>query len=298
MGSSSPLPRPVGPGSRLAVVAPASPFDPGAFSCGVSWLEERYEVRYDPGVFSRRGYFAGDDTRRLDELCAAVIDPEIDAVVCARGGFGATRLLPGLATATIAAANKAIVGFSDITALHALWARAGVRSLHAPMVASLATASESLRERWTAALERPGERRRWSLKRIDRSGAEAVEGPLRGGNLAVLTALNSTPYAPPLEGALLFLEDVGERPYRIDRMLTTLRQTGWFEQVGGIILGAFTEGDPGDDGTTIDDVFEDHFAGAPFPVLAGFPAGHIDENEPLPFGGLGRIEGGDLSAGD
>jgi len=291
------LPRPVGPGATLAVVAPASPFDPGAFSCGAAWLEERYELRYDPGIFSRQGYFAGGDARRLAELRAALLDPEIDAIVCARGGYGATRLLPSLDPAEVAHANKTVVGFSDVTALHALWARAGVRSLHAPMVASLGSASDSLRERWIAALEDPGKPGCWSLERIDRGGETPAEGRLVGGNLAVLAALNGTPYAPPLEGAVLFLEDVGERPYRVDRMLTALRQSGWFETVAGIVLGAFTEGGPGPDGVTVEEVFAEHFADSPVPVLAGFPAGHIEVNEPLPLGGRAVIRGGELRFG-
>src|SRR5690606_8945808 len=146
---------------------------------------------------SKSGYFAGSDERRLAELNEAILDPAIDAIVYARGGFGTTRLLPGIDPAAIREANKMIVGFSDITALHALWSHAGVRSVHAPMVAALGTASEIIRKKWIAALEDPAEPLRWNLQTRNPSPRESVSGILTGGNLAVLGALIGTPYSPP-----------------------------------------------------------------------------------------------------
>lgn len=285
------LPRPVAPGSRIAVVAPAGPFNEESFGKGIAWISTRYEVRYRSDIFSKAGYLAGDDARRLAELNEAILDPDIDAIVCARGGFGATRLLPGIDLEAIRAANKMIVGFSDISALHALWAQAGVRSVHAPMVAALGNASAIIRKKWIAALEQPDQPLDWCLQAINRSSAAPVSGTLTGGNLAVLSALIGTPYCPPLDGRILFLEDVGERPYRVDRLLTTMAQAGWFDRIAGLLIGAFTEGEPGADGVTINEVLAGHFSDAPFPVLTGLSAGHIDENEALPLGAEVRIEG-------
>jgi muramoyltetrapeptide carboxypeptidase len=185
-----------------------------------------------------------------------------------------------------------IVGFSDITALHALWTAAGVRSVHAPMVAALGNAPEIIREKWISALEHPAQPLHWCLQSINDAATKPVSGILTGGNLAVLGALIGTPYCPPLDGHILFLEDVGERPYRVDRLLTTMSQAGWFNRIAGLLIGAFTEGEPGTDGVTIDEVLARHFAGAPFPVLSGLTAGHIDDNEALPFGAEVRIEDG------
>lgn len=283
-------PRPVTEGSRLAIVAPAGPFNHEAFKDGVSWLRERYEITHSPEIFSAEGYFAGSDQRRLSELNAAIADPEVDAILCARGGYGTTRLLPGINLSQVAQSNKMIIGFSDITALHSLWASQKVRSIHAPMVAALSNASDAIRKLWINALEDPGAILQWNLASINNFSGEA-EGTLTGGNLAVLTALNGTPYAPKLEDSILFIEDIGERPYRIDRMLTTLKQAGWFDQLQGLVLGAFTEGEPGQDEVTTDDVFESHFHDADFPVLKGLPAGHISHNEPLPLGSKVRITG-------
>jgi muramoyltetrapeptide carboxypeptidase len=284
-----PLPRPVTRGSRLAVVATAGPFNEETFQKGISWLSERYEIIYRADIFSKYGYLAGADDRRLVELTDALIDPDIDAVVCARGGFGVTRILPGLDLNLIRRANKMIIGFSDITALHARWYAAGVRSVHAPMVAALANASESIREKWITAVEHSDTPLRWKLTPLNDVEPAAATGRLTGGNLAVLSALNGTPYAPDLNGAILFLEDVGERPYRVDRMLTSLAQAGCFDHIAGLIIGAFTEGDPGPDGVAVEEVIQRQFANALFPVLTGFPAGHIDENEPIPFGSLVTI---------
>jgi muramoyltetrapeptide carboxypeptidase len=286
------LPRPVAPGSRIAIIAPAGPFNEESFGKGIAWLSARYEVRYRPDIFSKAGYLAGDDARRLAELNEAVLDPDIDAIVCARGGFGATRILPGIDLEAIRAANKMIVGFSDISALHALWAQAGVRSVHAPMVAALGNATEIIREKWIAALEQPAQPLDWCLQAISSSSAAPVSGTLTGGNLAVLNALIGTPYCPPLDGRILFIEDVGERPYRVDRLLTTMAQAGWFDRIAGLLIGAFTEGEPGADGVTIDEVLASHFSDAPFPVLTGLSAGHIDDNEALPFGAELMIDGG------
>ncbi|CAN5363359.1 LD-carboxypeptidase [soil metagenome] len=285
------VPRTVQAGSVLAVVAPAGPFDRDAFDAGVEWLRTRYEVRFDGGIYSRCGFLAGDDARRLGELRAALADPVIDAILCARGGYGATRLLGGLDPATVATANKLLVGFSDATALHALWARAGVRSLHATMVAGLGTADAAVRDRWVAAVENHGAPRRWELETL--VGGRA-EGRLIGGNLAVLGALLGTPFAPPVDGCLLFLEDVGERPYRVDRLLTQMRSAGWFERASGIVLGSFTESSPGPDGVSLDDVLCERLGGTGLPVLRGFAAGHIDDHVPVPFGALARLDGGAL----
>lgn len=290
---SFPLPRPVRAGSRLAIVAPAGPFNEEAFCAGLGWLRERYEVTHRPDIFAKTGYLAGEDPRRLAELIEALADPTVDAIVCARGGFGTTRILPGIGESLIHAANKLVIGFSDITALHAIWAEAGVRSVHAPMVAALGRAPEEIRHQWIDTVEHPGRARSWDLSVLNGSDRE-TGGILTGGNLAVLGALLGTEHQPRLSGRILFIEDVGERPYRVDRVLTSMKQAGLFDGLAGLIVGAFTEAEPGADGVTTEDVFADHFANAPFPILTGFPAGHIDENVPIPFGAKARIAGNRL----
>lgn len=288
------LPRAIREGSRLGIIAPAGPFDIEAFDRGIAWLRDRYEVIYRPDIYDRDGYFAGSDERRLEELKEAIANPDIDAILCARGGYGSTRLLPALTPKEVSDSAKLLIGFSDVTALHSLWRRAGVPSIHAPMVAAIGGASPAIQAKWIETIENPGQSLEWDLERLCNPSERDVTGTLFGGNLAVLTALNGTGYLPDLEDIVLFLEDVGERPYRIDRMLTTLGQSGWFEKIRGIVLGAFTEGDPGPDGVTLEDVFHRHFGSLSLPVVSGLPVGHIDDNHPLPLGFPARISGSRL----
>ena len=269
------------------MVAPSSPFDVEAFELGVAKLRERYDVRYGGGLLSRKGYLAGDDPRRLAELEAALADADVGANVAARGGYGATRLLEHLDAARIGRARKLLVGFSDVTALHCAWLRAGLRAVHGPMVAALGRAPGELLGRWIAAVEGVAPP---PLSDLTPLAGGAAEGPLVGGNLAVLAALVGTPYAPPLDGAVLFLEDVGERPYRVDRMLTTLRHAGWLARVRGVVLGAFTDSAPGPDGTDVDAVLADRLGDLGVPVGAGLPAGHVDDHLELPLGAPVRLD--------
>lgn len=273
--------RPLGPGARIQLVAPSGPFDAPDFARGVERLRARYDVSYEPAILSREGFLAGSDERRLAELRAALRRPGLDAIIAARGGYGATRILPLLAADDVRKHAPLLVGFSDITALHALWAHARVASIHGRMVANLGRCEEVHYARYIAALEGSFPAQYGALEPVTQGIAEGV---LLGGNLAVLTALIGTPQFPPLTEAVLFLEDVGERPYRVDRMLTTWHAAGAFRGVRAIVLGAFEQGEPGADGLTLRDVLWERLSGLGIPVLAGVPAGHIDDNAELPFG--------------
>jgi muramoyltetrapeptide carboxypeptidase len=282
------------PGARIQVVAPAGPFDVAEFELGVARLRTRYDVRYDAGILERAGYLAGSDDRRTAELLGALRDREVQAIVAARGGYGATRLLDRISAEVVAEHPKLLVGFSDVTALHALWSRAGLGSIHGPMVAALGRCDGVQFARWIAAVEGALPP---AIDGLQALAPGSARGPLLGGNLAVLSALIGTPYAPPLAGCVLFLEDVGERPYRVDRMLTTWAHAGWLAQPSAIVLGRFTEAEPGADGTTVEQVLRERLSGLGIPVLAGLPAGHVDDNLELPLGAtaavdaaLGRLE--------
>jgi len=209
------------------------------------------------------------------------LKPLVDAIMAARGGYGATRIAPLIAADEVRKRSPLLVGFSDITALHALWAHAGVCSLHGGMVAALGRAREPQVERFYAALEGRFPER---YSELTPYAPGAAEGVLLGGNLAVLTALIGTSLFPPLHDAVLFIEDVGERPYRVDRMLTTWRQADAFRGVRGVVVGAFEQGDPGPDEVTLEHVLRERLHDLAVPVVAGFPAGHIDDNHELPLG--------------
>lgn len=273
----------------MAIVAPSSPFNRDAFERGVKRLRGRYEVQYDESLFDTQGYLAGSDARRLAELLRVLADDSVDMIVGARGGYGATRLLPDIEIEHVSKARKLLVGFSDLTALHALWQRAGVRSIHGPMVCSLGDEGEAGDRRfqqWVNAIEGNTVP---SFDKLDTVVGGAAEGPLMGGNLSVLCALANTPYAPRFDDSVLFLEDIGERPYRVDRMLTSLLQDRTFSRVAAVVVGQFTESTAGKDGVTVEQVIRERLGNLRVPVLMGLPAGHIEDNAPLPFGALASV---------
>ena len=277
---------PLRPGARVAVVAPAGPFERTALKAGVAVLAARYSVHLAPELLARQRYLAGSDAQRLAQLTAALSDPDIDALFCARGGYGAMRLLPALEG--LAPAPKPLVGFSDITALHAWLQRNGLISVHGPVLTQLGKLDAQTHERLFALLEDGAPAA--PLRGTDTYFPGVAEGPLQGGTLAVLTRLLGTPYLPPLEGAVLLLEDVGEQPYRLDRMWTHLALAGVFRRVRGIALGAFTGCEPREADYTSAQVLRDLAAETGLPCAAGFPIGHGERNEPVPLGVRVRLD--------
>jgi muramoyltetrapeptide carboxypeptidase len=269
------------PGARVRLIAPSGVFDRALFEAGAARLAARYDVAFDEGIFATKGYLAGDDARRATELEEAIADPHCQAIVCARGGYGAMRIVPRVPLARLARRPTLLVGFSDVTALHVAWQRARVTSVHAPMVATLGKLDDALLARWIRRIEGEVSPPVEGLRTLV---AGEAEGVLVGGNLSILHALEGTPYSAHAIGRVVFLEDVGEAPYRVDRMLTTLRLSGFFDGVRAVVLGAFTRSAPGPDGTTVEDVLRERLGDLEVPVVAGLPAGHVDDNLELPFG--------------
>ncbi len=276
------------PGDRVAVVAPAGPFDREGFEAGLRILAERYHPAFDEGVFARRRYLAGDDGRRLGELASALGDVRVHGVIAARGGYGSLRLLPRLPIAGLA--PKPVVGFSDITALHLALQATGWVTVHGPVVTQLAGQPRAAIDRLFRPLKDPGAPAA-PLAGVPVVGGVA-EGPLVGGNLSLLTRLLGTPYLPRLEGAVLLLEDVGERPYRLDRMWTHLALAGTFDRVRGIAIGALTDCEEPEADYGCADVVAELAASTGLPCLTGLPVGHGDLNQAVPLGARVRLDGG------
>lgn len=232
-------PTPLRPGDVVRVVAPSGNFERDKLVAGLRIIEEAGLVPvYDDGLFSAHRYLAGSDERRLAELRTALGDSRARAIWTARGGYGATRLLPHLPVDAVRRADKWLVGFSDTTALHASWSRAGVASLHGANVTTLAGWSPDARRELFGWLFSPAPR---IFRGRTLGGSQLARGPLLGGNLTVLAAMAGTPHLPSLRGAIVLLEDVGERPYRLDRSLTQLIHAGVFEGVAGFAIGQLTE---------------------------------------------------------
>jgi muramoyltetrapeptide carboxypeptidase len=287
------------PGDLVAVVAPSGPADEVLAWRGMGWLAGRYRLRYDRGVLARAGYLAGSDARRRAELCAALADPEVRAVLAARGGYGLSRIAHTLDWAAFAASPRWIVGFSDITALHVEAARAGVASVHGPNVTGVGRSNACARASLLAALEEPLALRAYDGLRVIREGAAG--GPLFGGNLTMLHACAAAGRLQVPAGAVLLLEDVTEKPYRIDRMLTTLEVGGHLDRVAAVVLGDFTQCDPGPDRTTVDEVLRERLVRLGVPVVAGAPIGHGARNDAVVLGAPARVsatqEGGRFEVG-
>ena len=278
-------------GARVDVVAPSSGFDEASFADGLQVLRDFGLVPIlGEHVRDRAGYLAGEDALRTADLRHALLRKDTQAVFCARGGYGLTRLLPALLRDTEvlgALGDKLLVGFSDVTALHALCLRQGAASLHGPVVTSLRRVGDASRELLRRLLFEPRGLGVITPETAVRIAGGRARGLVVGGNLSVLTRLIGTAVWPSLEGRILLLEDVGERPYRLDRMLTHLLLAGAFDRVAGVLLGDFTRCDepgarPGD--PTAADVLRERLGTLGVPVLGGFPTGHGDECFPLLLG--------------
>ncbi|MBN1841668.1 MAG: LD-carboxypeptidase [Deltaproteobacteria bacterium] len=275
-------PRSLRAGDTIGIAAPSSPFDQQAFEGGIRALESMgFQVRIPENLFRKEGYLAGTDAERAELLMQLFCDDSVRAIFCARGGFGSMRLLPLLDFETIRAQPKILVGFSDITALLvAIYDMCGLLTFHGPVVTSLAKGSEKAFAALTDAIASNRPLILKSSNPVVLNPGQA-SGPVVGGNLTVLTHLIGTPYEPPFEDHIIFLEDRAEAPYRIDRMLSQLSLGGHLDAVAGVLLGSFQDCGP------IEDVYaivKEAFRQSAVPILAGFDLGHGADNLTVPVG--------------
>jgi muramoyltetrapeptide carboxypeptidase len=275
-------------GSRVALVAPAGPVQEGRIQAA---LERCRRLGLEPVLGAAAHgmhveYLAGTDEDRLADLQRALVAPDIDAVWALRGGYGTMRLLQRLDLAGLAAASRAFIGFSDNTALHlALHAR-GVVSFHGPNAGGDASElSEACLRRVLFEAEAAGALPLPAGRAPARLHGGAAEGPLIGGNLALLAAMCGTPAAPRAAGAILFVEDVGETAYRLDRAWTQLALAGALDGVRGVAFGRFT-----DCGADTHALLQRLSAPLGVPVLADLPFGHEPDNWTLPLGVRARLD--------
>lgn len=295
-------PRRLMPGDKIALVAPASPVTPEDLARGADELRALgFEPVYDDRVLARHGYVAGAPELRAACLTDAWRDPTVRGIVAVRGGYGSQQVLPALDPRVIVSDPKVFVGYSDITALLAWQVAHGAVAFHGPMVEGrLARGSDGYdRLSLLAAVTQPAAMGTLSPSSLEVFRPGEAIGTLAGGTITQLAALLGTPFAwVPREPTVLFLEDVGERPYRLDRLLTQLHQAGVFTRVTGIVLGAFPRCDEGGGGVTARTVLRDLFARFPGPVVFGFPSGHTETPSwTLPFGVAVRLHAGPSGAG-
>ena len=269
-------------GDTFGIVAPAGSFDRKLFDSGVRILHDMgFNTTVDERIFGQSGYLAGTDDQRADQLAQMIDDDQVDAIICARGGFGCMRMLPYLDFERMQLNAKPLVGFSDITALHqALFIRAGLVTFHGPTVTTLARVDEASWQSMLQTMTQP------DPVRLDLSQANIVQegvahGVFLGGNLTTLSHLIGTPFMADLTGCVLLLEETGEKPYRIDRMLTHLRLAGCLDALTGLVLGTF---DDCGAMAEIEALVLHHFGGDQIPIVSEVSIGHGSGNLTVPLG--------------
>jgi muramoyltetrapeptide carboxypeptidase len=286
--------RPIRPGSTVALVAPASSFDRSEFEAGVAELRRLgLNPVYDDAVFERQAFTAGRPRVRTLSLLRAFDEMGADAVIAVRGGYGSVEILPLLDAERIRASRTAFVGYSDVTSLHSYLGSLGLASVHGPMIdGRLARGPEAYDPASFLASLGPA-----PLGELEPAGLETIQpgagiGPLVGGTLTQLLASFETPFAfRPPDGHVLFLDEVGERPYRLHRMLMQLRLSGRLASASAVVFGQLPRCDEPGGAVTARDVVRDVMSGFPGPVLTGFPSGHTTTPlVSLPFGVRARVE--------
>lgn len=293
-------------GDTIGLITPASAVSRQAFEKAVQNLEDMgFVVKYTENMSVRKGFLAGTDQQRLDDLHQMFSDPNIDGIVCARGGYGSGRLLPNINYDLIKANPKVLVGYSDITALlYGIHQKTGLVCFHGPVGASEYSEftdksfEQVLMKAKAPKFERPKE---WEENKDPAFQFLPIiegnaEGALVGGNLSLMCSLMGTPYDIGFKDKIVFIEEIGESPYRVDRMLTQLLNSGKLIQAKGIAMGVFRgcETKPDDPdfalSTSLENVLKDRFGNMNIPVLYGLPIGHIDDNATLPFGVLAELD--------
>jgi len=294
-------------GDTIGIVAPASQAsDRTGIDKSKEALEKLgYRVVIGTHARNKRGYLAGSDEERLSDLEEMFANPEVKAIFCLRGGWGSARLLRALDFDIIRTNPKIFVGFSDITMLHlAIHSLTGLVTFHGPMMTShliKEDCPEFTRDSLWRMITEPAPFESILMKEGEKPRTLVpgqVEGKLIGGNLSIIVTTLGTPFEIETRGKILFIEDVDEKPYRIDRMLTHLLNAGKFENVAGIVCGEFSGCEPdkkeGEEPTqSVEDVLRDRLEPLCVPLAMGFPFGHVDATATLPVGVNARLEAGE-----
>lgn len=283
------------PGARIALVAPAGPLAEGAVGRAVQRVRGLgWEPVVGKHARGRRGFLSGSDAERVEDLNAALASPDIDGIWCLRGGYGTVRILDRIDWASLQRNPRPLIGFSDNTALHVAARRTGVVTFHGPhpAVEDLGPFSLDLLVRMLTLPEPPGPLPFPAGESARTIVPGRVEGPLIGGNLSILASLCGTAHAMDASGCILFLEEVGEPGYRVDRMLSQLRMSGGLHDLAGIAVGAFSESpdDAREPLPSTTEILADRLDGLGIPIAAGFPFGHVPLSWTLPVGARARLD--------
>lgn len=274
-------------GDTIGVIAPARKVFPGEMEPFKLLMEQAgFRIKYGKNLFGSENQYSGSVTERLEDLHAMIADPEVKAVVAARGGYGCAHLLPGMDIELMTGHPKWFIGFSDMTALHSHLNKR-MESIHGVMPFSLEmTEPQDAKSFDFLVRVLKGEHIAYTIPGAEFSREGSVTARLTGGNLSVLYSLSGTPYEPDYEGAILFLEDLDEYLYHVDRMILNMDQQGIFKKITGLIIGDFSDMRDNTEpfGKNALEIIAEMMEKYRFPALFGFPAGHKISNYPLIFG--------------
>ena len=276
-------------GDKVALVSPAGIIDPLSIHDAVEVLRS-WELNpiVGPNAAATYGYFAGRDEQRLQDMQWALDDEDIRAIFCTRGGYGSLRIVEQLDYSIFQGSPKWLIGFSDITVFHSKLNTLGIESMHAPMPKSFRSTNPAALLRLKEFLFGKISSYRLPPHPFNREGI--VQAELTGGNLTLLHCLRSSVLECKHQSSILFMEDVGENLYSIDRMLQSLKLTDKFSKLQGLIVGDFTEMKGLNFGKDAYEIIQEVFADYTYPICFGFPAGHADNNFPLIIGSTIEME--------
>lgn len=285
------VPSPLKSGDKIVILSPSGATNHENVVRAAEVLREHgFKVDVAPHALGRHGTYSGSYSERLNDLEDAIRDPEVKAILCSRGGYGAVHLLETLDSLPLRDNAKWVVGFSDISCLHALMSRHGIASIHAPMTKHIASTSGEDSDTQALLGMLRGERQQYHFPGHEFNRTGVVSGTLVGGNMAVLSGLMGTPFDIYGRGDILFIEDVSEPVYKVERMMYQLELAGVFRRIRGLIVGRFTNYSADADAESMEQMIHRIVSPYDFPVAFEAPVGHVDHNIPLMESGQVTLE--------
>ena len=281
------MPPCIKPGSKIRIVSPAGKVDEKYIIPAVEWLQNQgYRVIQGKHVFARHYQFAGTDSQRLYDLQIAIDDPETAGIICSRGGYGTIRIIEKLNCSALHSHPKWIVGFSDITILHACLNKLGLATVHGAMPRYFFKDGKETENLQSLMQILTTGKISYSFENGEHNRTGKASGELVGGNLSIISSLHGTKYEPETDGKILFIEDVNEFLYRTDRIMYQLKFAGKLNNLAGLVIGDFTDMKDNEQpfGKTVHEIVAEAVQDFDFPVAYGFPAGHNKKNLALVFG--------------
>ncbi len=284
-------------GSTISVIAPAFPPNPEKLELGIAYLEDKgFKVKRGASLQGNWGYLSATDEQRINDINDSFANPEVDAIICARGGWGGLRIIDKLDYKTIKLNPKILVGYSDITTLQlAIWAKCKVPSISGPMVAvEMGTGILDFSEKYFwEQIDNKKEMYNINLHEVEAEiwNHGNVKGHLIGGCLSMISHQLGTPYSPSYNDSILFIEDIGEEPFKIDRYLAHLKQAGVFDSISGLVVGEFLDcTEDREPSFRLSDILHQYFDELDCPVIYNFPYGHSLKLISMPIGAMAHLD--------